>query len=456
MHFVGKGGTDFSVSKMKQCVEAYNFQLKDIAPLLQSPELRQTLQNVQDFAHWHFDYDADLTDQLIRSPACSWYQRYDGIDCKSYSIIISCLLTQLGISHYIRKVAYKIPQAFTHVYVVVPTDQKSNHNSFRCDSQHYVLDGTVNQPIEYEISYKDCRDEYMDGLDHYILNGPLQPGLVQLNGLNLSFLKKISFNNLKSIFNNIRCWGGTAYGPDLFEANINKLANLMNEIIASMNDAIARGDLEQVADDYTDFIGYASILWEGQHSVDAYGDWNTCTTKNLQAFWHTCEYFKNIFPALNAYIDKYFNKTKIGTKAYTTIGLESQGWTFMEVEGHTYTYNYDFYRLSFKNMVTAIPAFEFTAPLTAVAEGAPLDIPKWIDSLQNIIHTVGVHPNDGGIQADGPAGSYETTDGGDGSGNLNQAGFGGLAAWGILGASVLVAMNWNSITGTNKNAKKAA
>lgn len=97
--YKGKGMTDFSISQMKSVVEEYSWQAEDLADVLEKETLEKTAIAIHDFLYSHFQYHADQEDQFLRTLACSWHDRKNGIDCKSYSIIASCILTSLGIRH---------------------------------------------------------------------------------------------------------------------------------------------------------------------------------------------------------------------------------------------------------------------------------------------------------------------------------------------------------------------
>lgn len=163
-----KGNTFYSVSVMKLWVINFYWQVAKLAKILLGENLEQTAINIHSFLYKYIQYQADGTVQKIRSPANSWLNRKKGIDCKSYSIFASCILSNLGIKHYIRQI--KQPSfnsdKFTHVYVVVPIDQEKGSFS----KGHYVIDGTI--LTNKEPSYKHKEDVFMeDNLPHVGLNG---------------------------------------------------------------------------------------------------------------------------------------------------------------------------------------------------------------------------------------------------------------------------------------------
>ena len=145
---LGSGNTFETVKLILQMVRKYQHQTVKLSPMLKGYETKATVDKIYNFLYNHIQYKADKRDQLLRSPACAFKQRIDGIDCKSYSIFASCILSNLGIKHYIRQIKQPTfnPELYTHVYVVVPIDQKTGS----LKSGHFVVDATTrtnNEPI---------------------------------------------------------------------------------------------------------------------------------------------------------------------------------------------------------------------------------------------------------------------------------------------------------------------
>lgn len=377
---LGKGDTDYSIDKMVEWIIKHQNQTTKVATKLEKSSLQQTCTAIHEFLYNHFQYKADDSDQLLRSPACAWVQRYDGIDCKSYSILASSILLNLGINHYIRKVAYTVPGQYTHVYVIVPKNQKTNN----LDDGFYMIDGTIN--TMQEPYYLDLKDEYMS-LAHYGLNQPQQPQQ-PLNGINLDSLKKISLNSLKNIISSLACIGGTAYSNHFLNQNIESLHLFFDTAINSFNENLKNGNFEALSEDYTDMAGWSHVFVDGHNLVQNEGGWNPCSFKNMEAFLKVARFFLyQNNQALDGFIDKYFDKTQTGTLTYTNVGLQNQGWTFMESNTGTVTKVKPLYKLTPKNLVTQIPAFEYTAPMIASLEtGASLNVQEYLNTLQTIAH----------------------------------------------------------------------
>lgn len=165
---LGVGDTHHTTKQMKVLVHKYYKQCNKIAQILNRSNLKDTTQAIYDFLYSHIQYKQDATLQQLRTPANSWKNRVVGIDCKSYSIFASCILTSLNIKHYIRQIkqpSFK-PHLYTHVYVVVPFNQKTGS----LDDGSYVIDATVSN--NREPIYIKKEDLFMSTqLPHVGLNG---------------------------------------------------------------------------------------------------------------------------------------------------------------------------------------------------------------------------------------------------------------------------------------------
>lgn len=164
---LGEGDTFFTVDAMKDWVEKFSHQTAKLAPLFIGRTLEETVNNIYNFLYNHIQYEADGAEQQLRSPACTWVQRKEGVDCKSFSVFASSILSNLGIKHFIRQIRqpYFFPEEFTHVYVVVPQNQNKIENSAT-----FVLDATKHQNVESE--YLEKVDLKMTKLSHIGLNAP--------------------------------------------------------------------------------------------------------------------------------------------------------------------------------------------------------------------------------------------------------------------------------------------
>lgn len=147
------GNTKVALSNMARWSFKNADQCRLIAPELIGNSLEETLNNIHNFLYWHVQYSIDGREQNLKSPACAWASRKEGTDCKSFSIFASAILLNLGIKHYLRRVKQEFiaPNAYTHVYVVIPVDQITG----KFNQGHYVIDATLKQNLEIPFIQKD-------------------------------------------------------------------------------------------------------------------------------------------------------------------------------------------------------------------------------------------------------------------------------------------------------------
>jgi hypothetical protein len=225
---LGEGMTDYSVKKMAEWVQLKAWHMQKVAPLLKRSSLKKTCEAIHEWLYDHFQYKADEEDQQLYAPACAWAQRYNGIDCKSYSIIASSILVNLGINHYIRRIKQPgwNPDMWTHVYVIVPVDQQTAS----LESGYYVIDGTIDEEKEPLYTTKD--DTFMSGLQHYGLGG-VQPGLN--GGLSIDSIKNLIGGN---ILGNLSCIGGV-YTSASINTTVGLLVPWFSNMFNQINAAVA-------------------------------------------------------------------------------------------------------------------------------------------------------------------------------------------------------------------------
>ncbi|WP_374173898.1 transglutaminase-like domain-containing protein [Flavobacterium tructae] len=164
---LGNGNTFDTVRMIKQMVIKYNHQTKEVAKLLQQSSLKETCDRIYWFLYNHIQYKADGMEQMLRSPACTFKMRAQGVDCKTYSIFASSLLVNMGIRHYIRQIKQPSfrPDLYTHVYVIVPLNQESGD----IKEGYFIIDGTTStnrEPIHIMAHDTEVN------LPHFGLNAP--------------------------------------------------------------------------------------------------------------------------------------------------------------------------------------------------------------------------------------------------------------------------------------------
>lgn len=194
--FLGSGDTFLSLKNMKTVIFETLDETKRVASQLQGQSVAQSVKNIKDFIYWHIQYLQDEVNQELHSPSHTWSVRSKGVDCKSYSIFASSILTNLGIANNLRQIkqiSYN-PEYWTHVYVFIP-----EHN--------LVIDGTVKY---------DHEPQYAAKFDQPVLESGLK-GLGQLNSYcnwdcNCTNNKTTTFNNNNSKDSNSQKGGAIARG----------------------------------------------------------------------------------------------------------------------------------------------------------------------------------------------------------------------------------------------------
>lgn len=433
----GIGYTDHSVNKMKEVIETYSWQMEQVAQELQKSSLDKTIQAIHNFCYNYFQYKADNEDQLLRSPACSWHDRYNGIDCKSYSILAASCLIELGISCFIRKIKQPgyAPDEFTHVYVVVPKDQKT----FNLNKGYYIVDGTLKNNVEPP--YIETKDEFMSGLQHYALNAPAlgEPTSNQEGSwVSKSFefiknlnLKDISIKNIKNLFSKIGCIGGSAFTKPKLESNLDRAYKYYESTLTAINNAIAEHDYNELSQLVTEFYGTSKIFVLAMEKKRSEG-WNSCSTQNFDANLKALRFFRDtVGGALKIYIQNYFNTGAIsGTLNFTSNDLESaKGYMFMSTGINLSEKKYT---LTLKSIVTQVPAFEITEYLSKKFESpTPLNADDFLKTLQTVITVFqpAVSPTNPNIQIDPNTGQPFTP-------KVQEAGM-GVLGWGLIGGAIL-------------------
>lgn len=300
---LGKGDTHTSIELIIKWALQHNKEVEKIAPLLKKSSLSETCFSIHDFLFNHFQYKADGEAQLLRSPAYAWKTRYDGIDCKSYSIVASCILLQLGVKHYIRKIKQPAfsPQNYTHVYVVVPVNQ----NTGSLKNGYYTIDGTLQST--QEPIYIETKDFFMDKLSHYGLQAPAQ-------------LKGYNFNDVKTLFSGLDCLGGSAYSNDKLKSNVQIINTLFSNIVDDINKDVVSNNANNLGKLSAEFLAQAKLLRDTFVIKKASQDWNSCTKSNFSATIKLLEFYVKIGDtAIKSWISDNFNivATNKGTYSIT-------------------------------------------------------------------------------------------------------------------------------------------
>ena len=102
--FLGEGDTFLSLDEMQKLIRKTLSETKQLANQLSGDTTKQSVASVKEFLYWHIQYLQDEVDQFLHSPARTWSKRSIGVDCKSYSVFASSLLTNMGIKNSLRQI----------------------------------------------------------------------------------------------------------------------------------------------------------------------------------------------------------------------------------------------------------------------------------------------------------------------------------------------------------------
>lgn len=305
---LGKGDTHTSIELIIKWALENNHEVSRVATKLKKSSLEETCFTIHDFLFNHFQYKADREAQLLRSPAYAWKYRHEGIDCKSYSIIASCILLQLGIKHYIRKIKQPTfnPENFTHVYVIVPVNQSTG----TLNDGYCTIDGTLKST--QEPIYIETKDFFMDKLSHYGLQAP-----AQLNGFD--------YNDVKTLFSGLDCIGGSAYSDDRLKSNVQIINTLFSNIIEDINKDVISNNAKNLGKLSAEFLSQAKLLRETFVIKKSSQSWNSCSRGNFSASIKLMDFYINAAQtALKVWVVDNFDvvATNQGTYSITNVAKE--------------------------------------------------------------------------------------------------------------------------------------
>ncbi|CAL2104471.1 protein of unknown function [Tenacibaculum sp. 190130A14a] len=161
--YLGDYTTTGGLEQMVKISLEYKNFAKKIARHLKGRTLSETVTNIYNFLYSHIQYQADGFDQQLRTPSCSWSSRFEGIDCKSYSVFASAILLNLNIDHSFRKVTQPSqPYRWSHVYVIIHSQGKT-----------FIIDPT--KKVNTEVTYIQKEDMKVQDkkLPYYGMHGDL-------------------------------------------------------------------------------------------------------------------------------------------------------------------------------------------------------------------------------------------------------------------------------------------
>lgn len=149
-----------TVQFLPEAVQRTSKQTASIARHLKGFDVYDTCKKIWKWIYRHIDYNKDdKGKEQIRSPRRSFRDRFRGVDCDDYTVLISTILTNLNIKHILRVAKYTERNGFQHIYPVVPLSNGS-----------YITVDCVVDRFNYEVPFIEKIDtnmdlEFLDGID---------------------------------------------------------------------------------------------------------------------------------------------------------------------------------------------------------------------------------------------------------------------------------------------------
>ena len=397
---VGSGDTGYSLLRMADVVNKNLYQGKLIAPVMAvksngSMSLSHTSAKIHNFLYNNFQYKADASDQILRSLSCSWAERQTGIDCKSYSIAASIILSNLGISHAFRRVKQPtfMPNQYTHVYVIVFNNQKTQN----LKDGYFVIDGTLPTMKEVPFLEKDDFHISVSGLGYGYGLGNTENGddendwmkiLTELFG---KYGEQI--NNVKNAIGKVGFWKAlscnrSAFDDNNLQRNLNQQNDFLRIVVERINTAIAlhlnsprpfAPDFNPVGEArnkaYMDMFNIYSTIHGYRHNTS----WSSaCTKLNLEtAYKYALEVLLGRFhdQVLIPYLRQYFdyeelNPIQIDWNLCRSVPVGETCCGPNDCQYYRPNVNtFIPHKYTLKQGVTNIPLLEFSAPVINVLQG---------------------------------------------------------------------------------------
>lgn len=105
------------VLKIGDIVRSTLSQTSKISKVLEGDSIQDTCKNIFDFIWNHIEYKLDDSfREQLRTPNVTWHERRG--DCDDFAIMISSILTHLGIKHVLRITQYLGRPGYEHIYVI--------------------------------------------------------------------------------------------------------------------------------------------------------------------------------------------------------------------------------------------------------------------------------------------------------------------------------------------------
>lgn len=292
------GNTKVAIENMAAWSKKYTHHTKELAVVFANKSLKDTCEDIHSFLYNHFQYKIDGFKQNLRSPACSWATRSRGIDCKSYSIFASTLLNNLGIKHFLRRIKQAPNEGFSHVYVIVPINQK---HPKKLKDGYFTIDGTL--PTVKEPKYYSKSDVFMEAeLPIYGLAGLRNPAAQQAapaggfsNALAES-IKPILDVIVQGLLNAVMGCDDADYEMPIIQLRVKRdLLTVLEKKVTDLEEAINWGNRARIQHVFNDIFKNIDLGIEHLRNETAYSQRDECIAGNLAEALKYTEKIKDVF-----------------------------------------------------------------------------------------------------------------------------------------------------------------
>lgn len=158
-------GTDLdaTIKHIQAVIRKYRYQVADLAEHLKGDTLEQSLYNIWHFIETNIKYRFDTVGlEEIRTPARTWADRFEGVDCEDYSIFGASLVLNMGYKPTLEVVAFEGSPAYKHIFFTVAgfvIDNVLNEFNKRPNNISRTMEiqllGSVNQFNQLTTLYND-------------------------------------------------------------------------------------------------------------------------------------------------------------------------------------------------------------------------------------------------------------------------------------------------------------
>lgn len=163
--FVVKKNAELSdtVKAIKKIIPQYKQQASKIAKVLKGRDLKDTCKNIWNFVYQNIQYKEDKTGtEELRVPNRVWADRFSGVDCDCYSLLIGCIFENLGIKYKLRLAEYNNKGYFQHIYPIVLTGKKRFDFFTMGNEDEIIVIDCVMDNFNKEQGYTNYEDVEMD------------------------------------------------------------------------------------------------------------------------------------------------------------------------------------------------------------------------------------------------------------------------------------------------------